>query len=116
MEMLSGELNLRLSQVRDTLMIILRVQISRAIKSAINDRVIPEIQNAMGTLSSGEKDTESGSSPYNQEDREGSNGLKTTITKKDSRSAFKLRDTEYLSPYKYGNPYSYKLGRMSSKY
>ena len=61
--------------------------------------VIPEIQNALGTLSSGQRDTESGSSPNNQEDREGSNGLKTKITKKDSWSAFDLRDTEDLSPY-----------------
>ena len=36
----------------------------------------------MGTLSSGQRDTESGSSQNNQEDREGSNGLKTKITKK----------------------------------
>ena len=61
--------------------------------------MIPEIQNAMGTLSSGQTDTESGSSPNNQEDREVSNGLKTKITKKDSWSAFDLRDTEDLSPY-----------------
>ena len=60
MEKLSGELNLMLSQVKDSLMIILQVQISRAINSAINDRVIPEIQKAMGRLSSGERDTESG--------------------------------------------------------
>ena len=99
MEMLSEELNLKLSQVKDSLMNILQVQITRMIKFAINDRVIPEIQNAMGTLTSGQRDTESGSSPNNQEDREGSNGLKTKITKKDSRSAFDLRDTEDLSPY-----------------
>ena len=35
-EMLPGELNLRLSQVKDSLMNILQVQISRAINSAIN--------------------------------------------------------------------------------
>ena len=96
MEMLSEELNLRLSQVTDLLMNILQVQITRTIISAINYRVIPELQNAMGTLSSGQKDTESGSSPNNQEDREGSNGLQTKITKKDSRSACDLRDTESL--------------------
>ena len=62
-EMLSGKSNLRLSQMKDSLMNILQVQISRAISSAINGRVIPEIQNAMGTLSSGQRDTESGSSP-----------------------------------------------------
>ena len=97
--MLSEELNLRLSQVADSLMNILQVQITRAINSAINNSVIPEIQKAMGTLSSGQRDTESGSLPNNQEDREGSNGLKTKITKKDSRSACPLRDTDDLSPY-----------------
>ena len=97
MEMLSEELNLRLSQVTDSLMNILRVQITRTINSAINNRVIPELRNAMGTLSSGQRDTESGSSPNNQEDRKGSKGLQTT--KKDSRSACDLRDTEGQSPY-----------------
>ena len=61
--------------------------------------MIPEIQCAMGKLSSGQRDTESGSSQNNQEDREGSNGLKTKILKKDSRSACNLRDTEGRSPY-----------------
>ena len=95
----SLRLNLRLSQVADSLMNILQVQITKAINSAINNSVIPEIQNAMGTLSSGQRDTESGSSQNNQEDREGSNGLKTKIIKKDSRSACNLRDTEGRSPY-----------------
>ena len=71
MEMLSGQLILMLSQVKDSLMDILQVQISRAISSVINGRVIPEIQNAIGTMSSGQRDTESGSSPNIQEDREG---------------------------------------------
>ena len=97
--MLSEELNLRLSQLADSLMNILQVQITKAIISAINNSVIPEIQNAMGTLSSGQRDTESGSSQNNQEDREGSKGLKTKIIKKDSRSACNLRDTEGRSPY-----------------
>ena len=82
-------------------MTIQQVQISGAISSAISGRVIPEIQNAMGTLSSGQRDTESGSSPKNQEDREGSYGFKTKISKKDSRSAFDLRDTKDLSPYRH---------------
>ena len=61
-EMLSRDLNLRLSQVKNSLMNILQVQLNKAINSAINCRVIPEIQTAMGTLSSGQRDTESGSS------------------------------------------------------
>ena len=78
---------------------ILRVQIRRAIGSAINGRVIPEIQNALGTRTSRQTDTESGLPPKIQEDREGTNGFKTKITKKYSRSAFDLRDTENLSRY-----------------
>ena len=97
--MLSEELNLGLSQETDSLMNILQVQITRTINSAINDRVISVLQNAMVTLSSGQRDTESGSSPNNQEDREGSIGLQIKNTKKDSRSACDLRDTEGLSPY-----------------
>ena len=80
---------------------ILQVQITKAINSAINNSVIPDIQNAMGTLSSGQRDTESGSSQNNQEDREGSIGVKTKIIKKNSRSACNLRDTEGRSPYRY---------------
>ena len=99
MEILSEELNPRLSQVTDSLMNNLQVQVTRTINSAINDRVIPELQNAMGTLSLGQRDTESGWSPNNQEGREGSNGLQTKVTTKDSRSACDLRDTEGLNPY-----------------
>ena len=61
--------------------------------------VIPGIQHAMGTLSSGQRDTESGSSNNNQDDSAGTTRFKTKITKKDSRSAFDLGDTEDLSPY-----------------
>ena len=68
--MLLEELNLRLPQVADSLMNILQVQITKAIISAINNSVIQEIQIAMCTLSSGQRDTESGSSQNNREDRE----------------------------------------------
>ena len=99
MELLSEELNLRLSQVTDSLMNFLQVQITRAINSAINDKMVPEIQYIMGTLSSGQRDTESGSSPNNQDNTEGTNGFISKITKKDSRSACNLRDTDDRSPY-----------------
>ena len=99
MELLSVELNLRLSQVTDSLMNSLQVQITRAINSAINDKLVPEIQNIMGTLSSGQRDTESGSSPNNQDKTEGTNGFISKITKKDSRSACNSRDTDDRSPY-----------------
>ena len=53
----------------------------------------------MSTISSGQGDTESNASKNNQDDREMTSGLKMKITKKDSRSAFELRDTEDRSPY-----------------
>ena len=99
MELLSEELNLRLSQMTDSLMNFLQVQITRAINSAINDKMVPEIQNIMGTLSLGQRDTESGSSPNNQDNTEGTNGFISKITKKDSRSACNLRDTDDRSPH-----------------
>ena len=91
---------MRLSQEIDSLMSVIESQINRAINSAINDRWIPEIQNIMGSLSSGHRDTESEMSGNDQENNEQANGLKTKLTKKDSMSAFDLRDTvRDLSPY-----------------
>ena len=75
-------------------------QINWGISSAINDRVISEIQNIMGSPCSGQQNTESGMSGNDQENNEQANGLKTKITKKDSWSAFDFRDTGDLSPYK----------------
>ena len=83
----------------DSFMFVLHSQINRAISSAINDIVIPEIQNIMGSLSSGHRYTESGMSGNGQEMGEQTNRLKTKITKKDSRSAFHLKDTGEFSPY-----------------
>ena len=84
--------------MKTSLVNILLAQISRTINSAINDGVIPEIQNAMGTLSSGQRDTESVSSKNIQDDRNETTTFKAKITKKDSRSVFDLRDTEDVSP------------------
>ena len=76
-------------------------QINRAICSAISDRVIPEIRNIVSSMSSsGNRDTEAGSSPNSQENRGRMAGLKTRITKKDSMSACDLRDTGDFGPYK----------------
>ena len=68
---------------------------------AINDRVITEIQNIMGSISLEHQDTESGTSDNNQESSERTNGLKRNSTKKDSRSAFDLRDSGDLSSYNF---------------
>ena len=82
MEMLSEELNLRLSQVIDSLMNILQVQISRAITSVINDRMIPEKQNNMSSMFFGQREIESGTPTNNQDVSEKTNGLKTKVTKR----------------------------------
>ena len=75
-------------------------QTNRAISTAIAERVIPEIQNIVSSMSSsGNRDTEASSSPNSQENTEKYNGFKTKITKKDSRSACDLRATRDSSPY-----------------
>ena len=69
-------------------------QINRAINTALSERVIPEIQNIVSSMSSsGNRDTEASMSPCSQENRENPSGLKSKITKKDSRSVGDLRDT-----------------------
>ena len=90
----------RLSQEMDSMMFMMYCQINRAISSAISDRVIPEIRNNVSSMSSsGNRDTEASSSPNSQRNREGTTGLKTKISKKDSRSACDLGDTEDHGPY-----------------
>ena len=74
MENFSNEMIVRLFQEIDSLM---SSQINRAVSSAIHDRVTLEMQNIMRTLSSGQRDTESGASVNNQDSSEEANGLKT---------------------------------------
>ena len=90
---------MRRSQELDCLMIMMHSQINRAISYAISDRVIPGIQNNMGSLSSGQRDAESRMSVNNKDSSDETNGLKTKETKRNSRSAFDLRDTGDLSLY-----------------
>ena len=59
----SNAFNLRLSQEMDSMMFMIHNQISRAISTAISERVIPEIQNIVSSMSSsGNRDTEATSS------------------------------------------------------
>ena len=75
-------------------------QINRAISNAISERVIPEIQNIVSSMSSsGNRDTEASVSPNSQENRECSSGFKPKFTKGDSRSVCDLRDTTGRSHY-----------------
>ena len=93
-ETFSNEFNLRLSQEMDSMMSMMHNQINRAVTTAINERVIPEIQNIASSMSSaGHRDTEASSSPNSQENRESVSGPKIKIAKKDSRSVGDLRET-----------------------
>ena len=82
METLSNEINMRFSHEMYSLMSMMHSQINRAINSAINDRIIPEIQNIMGSLSEGHRDTDSGKSGTDQESSEQLTALKSTNLKR----------------------------------
>ena len=100
-ETFSNEFNLRLSQEMDSMMSMVHNQINRAISTAISERVIPEIQNIVSSMSSsGNRDTEASVSPSSQDNRENPSGLKSKIMKKDSRSVGDLRDTATCGSYK----------------
>ena len=90
---------MRRSQDLDSLVIMMHSQINRAMSYAISDRVIPWIQNNVGSLSSGQGDAETGMSVDDKDSSDETNGLKTRVTKRESRSAFDLRDTGDLSLY-----------------
>ena len=100
LETFSNEFNLRLSQEMDSMMSMMHSQINRAISNAIAERVIPEIQNIVSSMSSsGNRDTETSISPNSQENRECSSGFKSKFAKKDSQSACDLRDIAGRSHY-----------------
>ena len=99
-ETFSNEFNLRLSQEMDSMMAMVHSQINRAISTAISEKVLPEIQNIVSSMSSsGNRDTEASMSPSSQENRENPSGLKTKLLKKDSRSVGDLRDTTGCGSY-----------------
>ena len=106
-ETLSNEFNLRLSQEMDSMMAMVHSQINRAISTAISEKVLPEIQNIVSSMSSsGNRDTEASMSPDSQENRENPSGLKTKLLKKDSRSVGDLRDTTGRGSYMYTKTFS----------
>ena len=93
-ETFSNEFNLRVSQEMDSMMSMMHSQINRAISTAIAERVIPEIQNIVSSMSSSDnRDTQASIYPNSREEKESTSGLKTKITRKDSRSSCDLRDT-----------------------
>ena len=99
-ETFSNEFNLRLSQEMDFMMAMVHNQINRAISTAISEKVLPEIQNIVSSMSSsGNRDTEASLSPNSEENRVNSSGLRTKLLKKDSRSVGDLRDTTERGSY-----------------
>ena len=94
---LSGEMNARMSREMESMMEFLQTQISRAINSAISERIIPEIQSMMGISVSAQHGIEPNSSP--NEDGIRGTWKNTKLTKKDSRSACDLRDHTDTTPY-----------------
>ena len=100
MEIFTSDFNMRLSQEMDSMMSMMHSQSNRAISSTKAERVIPDIQNSIRSMSSsGYRDTESDLSPDSQKIREDTNGFKCKITKKDCRSAVDLRDNSDQGPY-----------------
>ena len=100
LETFISEFNMRLSQEMDSMISLMHSQINRAINTAIAERVIPEIQIIVSSISpSGNRDTEASSSPNSQENAEVNNGFRNKITKKDSRSTGDLRVPRDSSPY-----------------
>ena len=97
--MLSGEMNARMSREMESMMDFMQTQISRAINSAISERIIPEIQSMMGNPSLAQHGIEPSSSL--NEDGIGNVRKNTKLTKKDSGSACDSRDhtdtTSYTS-------------------
>ena len=99
-ETFSNEFNLRLSQEMDSMMAMVHGQINRAFSTAIAEKVIPEIQNIVSSMSSsGNRDTEASTSPSSQENRNDLSGLRTKILKKDSRSMGDLRNAAERGSY-----------------
>ena len=97
--MLSGEMNARMSREMQTMMDFMPNQISRAISFAVSERIIPGIQNMVENLPLNRHGVEPCTSSY--EDGIGivCKNKNTKITKKDSRSAWELREDTDFTPY-----------------
>ena len=91
-------MNARMSREMESMMDFMQTQISRAINSAISERIIPEIQSMMGSPPLVQHGIEPISSL--NEDGVGNVWKNTKLTKKDSRSACDLRDHTDTTPYR----------------
>ena len=92
-------MNARMSREMETIMNVMHTQISRAISSAISERIIPEIQNMVENLPLNQRGVEPCTSI--NEDGVGNvwKNANTKLTKRDSRSACDLRDHTDNAPY-----------------
>ena len=108
---LSGEMNARMSREMESMIGIMQTQITRAINSAISERIIPEIQNMMGSSTLVQQGV--GPSSSLNEDEVGNMSKNTKLTKKDSRSACDLRDHTDPVPYTHSFRWSSLVSRES---
>ena len=97
--MLSGEMNARMSREMETMMDLMHAQNSRAISSATSERIIPEIQNMVENLPLSQHGVEPCTSTNEDGIRNAWKNANTKLTKKDSRSACDLRDHTENVPY-----------------
>ena len=97
--MLSGEMNARMSREKETMMDVMHTHISRAISSAISERIIPELENMVEHLPLSQRGVE----PCTSINEDGVENVwknaNTKLAKKDSRSACVLRDHTDTVPY-----------------
>ena len=96
---LSGEMNARMSREKETMMDLMYTQISRAISSAISERIIPEIQIMVEKWPLSQHGFEPCTSTNEDGIRNVWKNANTKLTKKDSRSACDLRDHTDTVPY-----------------
>ena len=92
-------MNARMSREMEAMMDLMQSQITRAISSAISERVIPEIQNMVENLPLGQHGVEPGTSLNENGIRSAWENTNIRLTKKDSRSACDLRERSDVSPY-----------------
>ena len=93
-------MNARMSREMEAMMDLMQSQITRAISSAISERIIPEIQIMAENLPLGQHGVEPGTSTNEEGIRSAWENANTRLTKKDSRSACDLRDHTDVNPYR----------------
>ena len=103
-------MNARMSREIETMMDVLHTQISRAISSAISERIIPEIQNMVESLPLNQQGVEPCTSTNAQGITNVWKNTSTKLTKNDSMSACDLRDHMDNVPYTISDGKSRQVG------